>query len=341
VNLEGSLETFGLADVCALLAMTGKSGTLSLACTEQGLSGAVWLRDGAVVMAAADQRRDVLARRVVGAGLVEPRAALSAANEARSRAEFVAAIVGLVRDGDALQEVHREACGEEISQLLTWTTGDFAFDLGPLDAPFDGLSAFSMVDLLAAARATLAEGHDFDAAYLEAGVLTLNPTPAQPVTLTPPEWTVVTLVDGQRGVREIAELCGSGVHRTASVVAALVNRGVLAFGASSHAGVVEVLDWIAHWERESSPRHAPMATAPIAERGFAEAPLASPLASPPANVVESDREESVVALLRPGSGHARASRRPAPLSALPEALPAQDSAAREALERLLAGTPTN
>ena len=333
MNLEGSLETFGLADVCALLAMTGKSGTLSLSCAEQRLSGAVWLRDGAVVMAAADQRRDVLARRVVGAGLVEPRAALAAANEARSRAEFVAAIVALVRDGDALQEVHREACVEEISQLLTWTTGDFAFDLGPLHAPLDGLSAFSMVDLLAAARATLAEGHDFDAAYLEAGVLTLNPSPSQPVTLTPPEWTTVTLVDGQRGVREIAELCGSGIHRTASVVAGLVNRGVLSFGASSHTGVVEVLDWIAHWERESGPRHAPPPTAPMADRALASAP--------PASGVEPEPEESVVALLRPGSGHARASRRPAPLSDLPESVPAQDSAAREALERLLAGTPSN
>jgi hypothetical protein len=190
-----------------------------------------------------------------------------------------------------------------------------------------------MVDLLAAARATLAEGHDFDAAYLEAGVLTLNPSPSQPVTLTPPEWTTVTLVDGQRGVREIAELCGSGIHRTASVVAGLVNRGVLSFGASSHAGVVEVLDWIAHWERESGPRHAPPPTAPMADRALASAP--------PASGVEPEPEESVVALLRPGSGHARASRRPAPLSALPESVPAQDSAAREALERLLAGTPSN
>ena len=70
MNLEGTLDAFGLPDVVALLAGTGKTGGLQLR-HAQGtgpVHGVVWFREGRISGASSDRSRASLVRRVVGSG---------------------------------------------------------------------------------------------------------------------------------------------------------------------------------------------------------------------------------------------------------------------------------
>ena len=86
MRLDGSLEDFGLPDVLQLLSQTRKSGALHLAASDEERKGVIRLGEGAIDAACSDLRRQVLARRLVGAGLVSDDALSGAADDVRGGA---------------------------------------------------------------------------------------------------------------------------------------------------------------------------------------------------------------------------------------------------------------
>src|SRR5690606_19102983 len=121
VNLTGSLAAFGLADVFALLATTGKSGALRVH-RDGASSGVVWFQDGRVTGASADCARLGLVRRLVGSGAVDD-AALRAALT-RSASAQVGVARALLEASAVEPELVREAavdqCVDAIFDLTRW-----------------------------------------------------------------------------------------------------------------------------------------------------------------------------------------------------------------------------
>ncbi len=241
VRLEGTLDAFGLPDILQLLAFTRKSGALRLSAPPA--TGVVRVRDGAICAASSDTSRQVLARRVVGAGLVDDDA-LRRAVEAVGPGHGV--VAGLVEAGavdeQTLLPVAAEQATDAVGELLRWTAGEFSFVVDDTDP--DALPLQLAVDEV------VAEGQRRGAVWNELVavipstdvVLSLAVAPTEDPQCSREEWGLLALVDGARTVSEIVALLGRSEFAVVRSLAALVTRGLLVVpgGAGTGGGFVEL-----------------------------------------------------------------------------------------------------
>ena len=247
MNLEGTLDAFGLPDVVALLAGTGKTGGLALRCAQGPghVQGVVWFREGRISGASSDRARASLVRRVVGSGAVDDAALRHAVQRATGGGTGVARALldsGAV-DPDLLRQAASEQAVDAVFDLLRWQSGDFGFDAALSDPDDVGIS-LDPADVLAEARAR-AEAW----ARLEALVPSQDSVLSLPVVLeadpqvTRDEWALLALVDGRRRVRDLVELTGCGQFAVTTTLAQLVSRGLVHVSADGsaqdHVTVVE------------------------------------------------------------------------------------------------------
>ena len=83
MRLEGTLDAFSLPDIFQLLSFTKKTGALHL--RRGDVHGVVFFAAGAVTGASADQGRQALGRRLVGAGHVSDEALIAGGRARRRR----------------------------------------------------------------------------------------------------------------------------------------------------------------------------------------------------------------------------------------------------------------
>jgi hypothetical protein len=231
VNLEGSLDAFGLPDVFALLSSTGKSGGLLLRRPASAVKvhGVVWFRDGRISGASSDRSRASLVRRVVGSGAVDD----ASLRQAVSRAVAGGVGVGraLLEAGAVEPELLRQAATDQtvdaVFDLLRWPDGDFGFDQAATDVDDVGISldhAKVLAEALARSEAW---------AQLETLVPSQDSILAVPVVLhhdpevSRDEWALLSLVDGRRRVRDLVELTGAGQFAVTTTLAHLVQSGLV------------------------------------------------------------------------------------------------------------------
>jgi len=232
VNLEGSLDAFGLPDVFALLSSTGKSGGLLLrrgASSGAAVQGVVWFHEGRISSASSDRARASLVRRVVGSGAVDDAALRQAVARANSGGVGVAR--ALLEAGAVEPELMRQAATDQVVDavfdLLRWPEGEFGFDQSALDVDDVGIS----LDHLRVLAEAQARGEAW--AQLEALVPSTDCVLSVPVVLhhdpevTRDEWALLALVDGRRRVRDLVELTGCGEFAVITTLAHLVQRGLL------------------------------------------------------------------------------------------------------------------
>jgi ADP-ribose pyrophosphatase YjhB (NUDIX family) len=227
VRLEGSLDAFSLPDIFSLLSMTKKTGGLHL--RRDGAHGVVWFTTGALTGGASDVTRQSLARRVVGAGVVDDAALESAVERAASEDLGVVRALqqaGAVDEG-VLHDLTAEHVVDTVFDLLRWADGDFAF---VVDEPNpDDIGVTRQVDdvVIEARRRLEAWGGVAATVPSPQTVLTLAPNPSDDPGLSRDEWSLLALVDGRRTVGEIVALCGRGDFAVVSALADLVTRGLL------------------------------------------------------------------------------------------------------------------
>ncbi len=281
MNLNGSLDAFGLPDVFALLAMTGKSGGLRLHGTavERPVEGVVWFHDGRVTGASANCAREGLVRRLVGSGVVDD-AALSTA-VARAGTSPVGVARALLEAGAVEPELVREAAVDQavdaVFDLSRWDSGEFGFEQGTRNIDDVGI-ALEHTWLVAEATARSAAWDGL----LEVipGVDTLVALPvvlAADPEVTREEWALLALVDGRRTVADLVELTGCGVFAVVTVLAGLARRGLLAVvepGGADHVATVR-------------RRLAVLASAETVAPPVVEAPAAEPAPGVEAPAAES------------------------------------------------------
>jgi hypothetical protein len=239
VRLEGSLDAFSLPDIFALLSMTKKTGGLHL--RRDRAQGVVWFTTGEITGGASDTSRQMLARRLVGSGLVGDEV-LQAAVEAARGDQTVGVVRALQQAGAVSDETMHDVLGEHIVDtvfdLLRWPDGDFAFELDAANPDDVGVTR-SVDDVVAEARRRLDTWSAVAAAVPSPDlVLTVAPAPPGDPDLTRDEWSLLALVDGVRSVGEIVALCGRGDYAVVSALADLVGRGLLRAGEESDVAAV-------------------------------------------------------------------------------------------------------
>ncbi len=237
MRLDGNLEDFGLPDVLNLLARTHKSGALHLNTEDTGDAqrrGIIRLGQGSVNAASSDLRRQALARRIVGAGLVSDDALAGAAEDVRAGAPSLVRAL-LDRAAVAADEVTRLAADQAtdaVCELLRWSAGTFSFMIGEDDP--DGLElGLAAEDLVAEGERRMQVWPTLTSHIPSPDtVLRLAAAPAFDPSCTREEWGLLALVDGARSVSEIVALLGRSEFAVAGALSALVERGLLTVSAT-------------------------------------------------------------------------------------------------------------
>ncbi len=198
MSLEGRLRELGLPEVLQLLGLSRKTGVLQLRAQVQGRAAFVRMVNGAVVDAA--QWR--LAERPEG----DAPGLATAASAAR-------AVEGCVLD------------------LLTWRDGEFRF------SPEEGTPAPSpvriAVDMLLVESAQHAERWEglndrIPHAHVVPAFVDVEPQQLPLLRLVPQEWEILTRVDGNRDLTELASVLGRDLLDVAEIVHGLIGSGLLA-----------------------------------------------------------------------------------------------------------------
>ena len=232
MRLEGTLDAFSLPDIFQLLSFTKKTGTLHLRRPDS--HGVVHLRDGAVTGARSDVRRQALGRRIVGAGLVDDKTLAAAVARVRSDESFGLARA-LAEAAPAVAEVARELAAEQatdaVFDLLRWPDGEFAFVVDEADP--DELGATLTVEEIVAEARRRMETWDASSVPAADAVVSLVTSPSEAPSLTRDEWALLALVDGRRTVGDFVALSGRGEFAVVGALRTLVERGLLAFGATT------------------------------------------------------------------------------------------------------------
>ncbi len=281
-------------------------------------------------------RRQALARRLVGAGLVSDDALTAAADDVRAGAPSLVRAL-LDRADVAPEEVTRLAADQAtdaVCELLRWSSGAFSFLVGEEDP--EGLQLGLAADELVAEGERRSQVWPSLTSHIPSPetVLRLAAAPAFDPSCSREEWGLLALVDGKRSVSEIVALLGRSEFAVAGALAALVERGLLTVSAagSGLADLQRRQDVIAALEANEPKRSAPaMQPEPIMQ-----APMVAPAEAPASEVplarteVASAFEDLLAGPAEPGpvTSHARSY----------DQLPTQGSAALDPAHDIPPGT---
>jgi hypothetical protein len=312
VKLEGTLDAFSLPDIFSLLSMTKKTGGLHL--QRSGSHGAVWFADGMLTGGASDLSRQSLGRRIAGSGRVTDEALTAAVTQVRLDPD--AGVASVLRDADAVDEgdLHSlvtEQIMDAVFDLMRWNDGSFAF---VVDEPNrDGVGVSCRVDdVVAEVRRRLDQWSTIDAAVADQDtVLTITCEPPAEPQLSVDEWSILALVDGQRSVGEIVDVCGRGEYAVVVTLADLVARKLLETEDGGVAALTRRQDLFGAIEAVSSP-------APVAVPVQSAQPVMAPPPPPPAAFPAEPIPASYAAPVPPAPTY-----EPAPMQYVAEAPPAQ------------------
>ncbi len=232
--IEGPLKELSIHDVFQLLDLSRKTGTLRVVSDLRQNAGTVFFEDGGVVGAEIRSNPHPLGRLLVRAGRVSEQdllraRALQAAGDRRRLGEILVA-QGLVTVRDLGRYV-RQQIEEVVFELVGWSEGYFAFDDGKQgDWPTEADVRIATGLLLMEAARRTDEWSRIEKQITHLGLVPrLAPIvdTAVPLDLLPAEWEVLSVVDGERTVRDLATLLGRPEFEVARTLFGLTTAGII------------------------------------------------------------------------------------------------------------------
>ncbi|MGH2754177.1 MAG: DUF4388 domain-containing protein [Actinomycetota bacterium] len=228
--LKGTLDDFTLADVFRLLSLANKTGKLEV--QRSAGSGRVFFRDGEIYYADSTMTREPLGKKLIRARAVTETQLMKALDQAAAGEGRVGDI--LVASGVATTEQLQGAVKQQIEdavfEMLRWDLGEFSWD-PRVEADVEVHLAVSVENLIMEASRRLDEleliKRKIPSEETVPGMAPSPPEGAVEINITPEEWRILVLIDGQRTVREIAEGSGWDGFVTMRTLYGLVSAGLV------------------------------------------------------------------------------------------------------------------
>ncbi|MCU1599831.1 MAG: hypothetical protein JWO22_540 [Frankiales bacterium] len=228
MRLEGTLDAFSLPDIFQLLSYTKKTGTLHL--RRDNEHGVVHLRDGSVTGGRGDATSQALGRRMVGCGLVSDQALADAVELLLDNPGEGLGKTLLDQGSLRAEEAKRlasEQATDAVFELLRWEAGEFAFVVDESD-PDDVGASIEVEEIVAEGRRRLETWGSLSTKVPSVDApVSMAAAPDGDAALSKEEWTLLSLVDGRRTVRDLVTLSGTGEYVIVSALAALADRGLV------------------------------------------------------------------------------------------------------------------
>jgi hypothetical protein len=143
-------------------------------------------------------------------------------------------------EAELLAETFADHVVDVVCELLRWDEGAFVFSIDEPNLEDAGL-VVDVDQVVSQAKDRLERWGALRAkAPSPDAVLALAWTVQQEAILSPDEWRVLGLIDGQRPVRDIAWMAGGGEFRVTAALAALLERGLVASREERDQAMVEV-----------------------------------------------------------------------------------------------------
>jgi tetratricopeptide (TPR) repeat protein len=232
--IEGPLKELSIHDVCQLLDLSRKTGTLRVTSELRQNSGTVFFEEGVVVGAEIRSNPHPLGRLLYAAGkvteeeLARARGAQAAGDNRRLGEILVSQNAISPRE---LARHVRQQIEEVVFELMGWSEGYFAFEEGrggewPTEAPIRIPTAL----LLMEAARRVDEWSRIEKKISHLGIvprLGTEVTPDGPLDLLPTEWEALSIVDGTRTIRDIAATLGRSEFDVAKTLFGLASAGML------------------------------------------------------------------------------------------------------------------
>jgi hypothetical protein len=237
--IEGPLRELGIHDVFQLLDLSRKTGVLRVASELRDDEGVVHFDSGRVVHAHVKSKAVPLELTLLQAGKIS-KDDLESARAKRTNGRADADILDLLVEGGAVtpKEIERQLRMQiegVVFELMSWREGFFSFeeraasDLAPSRESRIRVSTESL--LMEGARRIDEWSRIADKVPSLAVVPVLAPVredgQASLLDLLPPEWEVLSMIDGTRDLRVIASTLGRAEFDIARVVYGLVTTGVV------------------------------------------------------------------------------------------------------------------
>lgn len=233
--LEGPLQDIGIHDVFQLLDLARKSGTLRVHSIARGSEGHVYFQSGAVVHATMRDNPHVLGVLLLKAGKLSE-SQLREATSAQRRGDkrklgeiLVAQGTVTRRDVERSMRLQIESV---VFELFSWKEGTFSFtdgDAADIDA--DAAIRVSTESLLMEGARRIDEwsrmADRLPDALVVPSLAALNDGPEPAIDLRPGEWEVLTMIDGERSVREIASSLGVSEFDVARTIYGMMSTGLI------------------------------------------------------------------------------------------------------------------
>ena len=228
--LKGTLDDFTLPDIFRLLSQSGKTGRLDV--QRSAGQGNVYFRDGNVYFAESTLSKELIGQKLVKANVLTDGQLIKALDEqaeSGGRLGEVLRTAGLVTDDQLIAAV-RSQIEDAVFDLLRWDAGEF--DWAPNESTDAEVSiAVSVENLIMEGARRLDElAIIVRKIPSENAIVAMAPAPpegAAEINITPSEWRVLVLVNGQRSVLDIAEAVNSDVFAIMRTLYGLAAAGLV------------------------------------------------------------------------------------------------------------------
>lgn len=290
--IEGPLKELGIHDVFQLLDLSRKTGRLSVNSKLRQNNGCVYFENGVVVYAEIESNPHLLGGLLMRSGKISE-ADLDRAREMQLRGDDrrmgeILVAIGAITQKELEHQV-RFQIEEVVFELLSWQEGYFSFVEGELrDLPTKVSIATTSVLMEGARRID-------EWSLIERRIPNLDVVPAfaplKPdgddgfLDLLPAEWEVLTAVDGDRDVRQIATVLGRSEFETAKIIFGLDSGEVLTLRSRPHVRRSIAEDGKAFEDLMRRADEALTAGEPGSARRYAESALADHSQEPTAHLM--------------------------------------------------------
>ena len=237
--IEGPLRELGIHDVFQLLDLSRKTGVLRVSSELRDDEGVVFFESGRVVHAHVRSKVMPMEVALLQAGKItkdDLESARASRVNGRAEAEVVDLLIerGVVTTKE-LERQLRLQIESVVFELMSWREGFFSFE----ERPPNEIGTMKEARIRVSTESLLMEGArridewsriadkvpNLGVVPILAGVR--DDGQASQLDLLPPEWEVLSMIDGTRDLRGIAAVLGRGEFDVAKVVYGLVTTGVV------------------------------------------------------------------------------------------------------------------
>lgn len=233
--IEGPLQDIGIHDVFQLLDLARKSGRLRVYSEARGNEGHVYFKAGAVVHATMRDNPHTLGVLLLKAGKVSERQlrdarALQERGDKRRLGEILVG-EGVVTRRD-VERYMRLQIESVVFELFSWKEGTFSFTDGEKgEVVADAAIRVSTESLLMEGARRIDEwsrmADRVPDALLVPRLAATGDGPESSIDLRPGEWEVLTMIDGERNLRDIAASLGVSEFDVARTVYGMACTGLI------------------------------------------------------------------------------------------------------------------